>query len=238
MTTPTARSSASIEAVARHHRRDVAAPERERRAVHAEARVVVAVDHRVLGVVGEGIEDVRREQQPAFERQALVDRRRRPSGCRSRRRRRGRPAAAGRSAWRTDSSRRWRAPTNDSRIAMPVQEEHQRERREQRATRASASASRGSISPRGERPVARALDVPSKLRSAKSLIAQPAERMSDRADHEDARARRAAAGRARRATAPTASATAAAARRSACRAASAARRRSMRLDDERAIHGR
>jgi hypothetical protein len=48
--------------------------ERECRRADAELRIVVPVDHGVFGVVGERVAHVCREEQPAFRREALLDR--------------------------------------------------------------------------------------------------------------------------------------------------------------------
>ncbi len=47
-----------------HHRGDVEAAERDGRGADADAQIVVAVDHRVLGVVGEDPEQVAEQQPP------------------------------------------------------------------------------------------------------------------------------------------------------------------------------
>ena len=48
------------------HARDIPAPERDGRGLHADAQVVVAVDHRVFGVVGQHPEQVADDQAPGL----------------------------------------------------------------------------------------------------------------------------------------------------------------------------
>src|SRR2546423_899707 len=62
-------------AVARHDCRHIPLTEGQRRSSNAEAGIVVAVHHGVLGIVSEGVADVCRKQQPAHRRKAILYRR-------------------------------------------------------------------------------------------------------------------------------------------------------------------
>ena len=58
-----------------HDRRHVEAAERDGRGLHADAQVVVAVDHGVFGVVGQHPEQVAEHQPPRLQRHAALHRR-------------------------------------------------------------------------------------------------------------------------------------------------------------------
>ena len=98
-----------------HAQRDqVEFAEQDRGRLGAGAQVVVAVDHRVPGVVGGRPEDVGDVQHPRDRRHFAAQRRRTPSGCPSRRPGRGTPAAARCSASGTDN---WRPAARRPRSA-------------------------------------------------------------------------------------------------------------------------
>ena len=79
-----ARHRQDEETVADHHRHQVVAAEEDGRRLDADAQVVVAVDHRVLGVVGQHPEEVGRPQLPRERAARRPSAQRRPWGCRTR----------------------------------------------------------------------------------------------------------------------------------------------------------
>ena len=61
--------------VAQHHRAHIEFSERDRRGADADLHIVITVNHRVLGIVGDSPEDVGKQQPPCHRRQALEHRR-------------------------------------------------------------------------------------------------------------------------------------------------------------------
>ena len=173
--------------VERHHRGDVEAAERDRRGLDADAQVVVAVDHRVLGVVGEHPEQVADQQPPGERRHGAGERRERPRIAAAHRGEGHRDAEAEGDA---EDRLRHREEALGERIDQRHRQRGDAPQRSRRGWSSAPARRRGAPAPR-RAPAPRAtptaplvtgrcavrLTWRSKSRSATSLAAQPALRM-------------------------------------------------------------